>query len=497
MTRPRTAIAVLVAVLLAGCGSTVQERGSVSAGSGALPGDGLGTSSQAPSSTDPSVDEPVGLPAGRAQGSSAGPSAPSDSGTPATGPRSTSSQAPTTTQGLLPARHKGVDAKTIKVGFLHLAGAGTVVGGLGVSGYSQGDEKGEMQALVADQNKRGGIAGRKIVLVPHDLGGLDSSAYQSACTFFTQDTPVFMVLTALGHSDLLSACLAKKDVGFSSDYTTPSDRSMRGLGPIYAPDDLSLERYAVLLGRGLIAAGFFGKGAKVGIVRSDSNDYTRVTEQVLRPILATAGVNVVAEETYNAADTADTVGGAGGAMFRLRQLGVTHVVMYDSPLFHMTAADSQKYYPFWSVGTRSGAGSFLEGAAPRSQLRKSLGPGWQPVADLNASQQTKPLNSEEARCQAILRKAGYDLTGAPRYVAEMLCGELFHFVKALGEANEVSTQGFRTAAEHLTSYVSPTTFATSFAGGRHDGAAKYRIVSWNEACSCFRYTSPLRDIPSS
>jgi hypothetical protein len=306
-----------------------------------------------------------------------------------------------------------------------------------------------------------------------------------------------MVFSALGHSELLNRCLAKGSVGFTSNYIAPPDRLMRGLGPIYAPDDIAAERYAVLLGRALVNGGFFGKGAKVGIVRSDTPDYERITKQVLRPILNGAGVEVVAEETYSPTDAATAIGDAPALTFRLRQKGVTHVVSYESPLFYMTAAESQEWRPFWAVTSRSGPGSFLEGSAPREQLKKASGPGWQPVSDLATSRIKGTINSEEARCLETARKAGYSYSGTPRYVLQMLCGELFHFVRAVAASAELSTAGFRAAAESLAPYPSPMTFSMSFAGGRHDGAAAYRMVAWKDTCGCFDYSSAITPMPTS
>jgi hypothetical protein len=384
----------------------------------------------------------------------------------------------------------------VKLGFLYLASAGTVVGTFGVQGYSQGDELGEIKALVADQNKHGGLAGRRIELVPRDLGGIEETNFQAACDFFTQDEPVFMVLTALGHRSTLNACLAHRGVGFTSNYIPPPDRLMRALGPIYAPDDMSAERYVVLLARSMVSSGLFPRGAKVGVYRQETPDYARLTKDVLRPFLAQAGVEVVAEETFDPNNTAE-VGRAPSVVFRLRGAGVTHVLSYESPLFLMTAAQSQGWHPFWTLTSKSAPGGFLEGAAPAEQLRNSGGPGWMPVSDLATRRIKGYVSSEEKRCLDTLRAAGYSYEGTPRYVAEMLCGELYHLVRVVARIPELSTKAFQLAAEALPSYPSPMSFSVSFDGGRHDGASSYRIVRYQSGCSCFGYTTPLRPIPTS
>ena len=492
-------LGAVLALAATGCGSTVQQQTvassdgmgtGLSTGSGAIGGAASPTTSAGAAGAARNGAASAGAGAG---GLGAGGIGGAVSGSGAT---VGATAGPSGSRGKIAGHHKGVTEVTVRMGFLYLGSAGTVVGAFGVKGYSQGDELGEIKALVADQNARGGLAGRQIQLVPHDLGGADASSYQSACTFFTQDSPVFMVLSSLGHVDTLNACLAKGDVGYTSDYVAPSDRLMRGLGPIYAPDDISAERYAVLLGRSLISSGLIKAGDKVGIYRQDTPDYARLTKDVLRPLLEQGGAKVVDEETFNPTDTSSTVSGAASVVFRMKSAGVTHVISYESPLFLMTAADSQRWYPFWTVTSRASGGGFLEGSAPESELAHSGGPGWMPVSDIATSRLTGYVTAEERRCVTTLAKRGYSYSGAPRYVEEMLCGELYHAVRVLARATEVSTNGFRVAAETMPPYPSALAFSMSFAGSRHDGADSYRIFQYSTKCSCYGYTSPLRPIPT-
>jgi hypothetical protein len=494
----RRVVAGLALVALAGCGSTVQVSGTAAV-PGAMPAGDLGTTGGGSVVSTPSQS---GATAGTTGAVTAGTTGVRGAGGTSTGgPQvgtstgTSGSSGPLVPTGRIPGRHKGVTDTTVKLGFLYLASAGTVVGAFGIKGYSQGDELGEVRALVAAQNAAGGVAGRRIELVPHDLGGIDESAREAACTFFTQDSPVFMVLSALAHSDTINACLAKADVGYTSDYVAPPDRLMRGYGPIYAPDDISAERYAALIARSMLSGGLVKRGDKVGVYRQDTPDYARLTKQVLRPILEQAGVQVVAEESYDPNNSAEA-GNSASVVFRLRGAGVTHVVSYESPLLLMTAADSQGWYPFWMVSSRAG-GAFLEGAAPARELANSGGPGWMPVVDIGAGHLKGYVSTEEKRCLATLAKAGYSYSGTPRYVGQMLCGELYHLVRVVERSAELSTNGFRAAAESLPPYPSPLTFSMSFAGGRHDGAAGYRINRYSTTSSCYGYVSPLQPVPTS
>ena len=398
--------------------------------------------------------------------------------------------------GPIPADHPGIRDDIVRVGFLYLASAGTVAGAFGVEGYSQGDEVGEFRTLVADVNARGGLGGRQVEVVEHDVGGVDATAIERACARFTEDDPVYLVFAGIGHHPALDACLAEAGTGFVTSIVAPPQRLVDELRFIYAPDDISLERYAALLGRSLIDHGFFDGDAQAGLLHSDNPDDERAVQTILVPTLQAAGVDIVHTEVYSSTDAGNVVADAPGRVFRLRAAGVTHVIHFATPLYDMIAADAQGWQPAWAVTSRAGPGAFLEGSAPPGQLPRAAGPGWQPMSDLNAGRIPGPVSAEEERCDAVLRAAGYQLTGPPRVVAMMLCGALSYSQQALLRATEMTVEGYRVAAEGLGAQIlSPVTHRLDFAGGRHDGAAAYRYITWDQACGCFGYSTDLQPTP--
>lgn len=498
-TRPARAgylaCAAAAVMVSAACGSTVPSE-RMQNGEAAPAADGLtapATAGAQPASgalgAATGVDSVAG---GRGQrGRSGSSQVAGDGGMSATGTAGAAGPAPTarTRRGTVPGRGPGVTATAVRVGLIYIDNAGAGVNELGVNGYSQGDEVGEFRALVADLNRRGGTAGRKVEVVPHDCGqGCttgDPSALDAACRYFAEDSPVLLVVSSMGYSGPLADCLAKRQIGFVVSSGGPPDRMMRNR-PIYVPDDISLERYARLLVDALGTAGWFRAGSKIGIVRPDDPEYARVTKNVLRPALAAAHADVVTEEATTGTD-------ASGIVLRLKGKGVTHVVTYGTPLFMMTAAETQQYRPWWSISSMVGPGAFLQGSAPREQLKKTAGPGWQAGADVDAAHQP-PASRAQTRCLDTLKKAGFAPTGTPRAVALLMCGSLAYFEQVMSRVPEVSTPGFLTGAASAPSYESPITFRLDFAGGRHDGAASYRLNRFDDACGCYQYVGPLLPI---
>ena len=68
-----------------------------------------------------------------------------------------------------------------------------------------------MKAVVADINAHGGIAGRKVELVPHVLSGMDAilnpDLGRQACVQATEDDKPFAVIIAAAHPAPLVQCV--------------------------------------------------------------------------------------------------------------------------------------------------------------------------------------------------------------------------------------------------------------------------------------------------
>ena len=196
-------------VLLAGCGSTVQYSGSASVTTGGDTGLG-GPVAVGQSGTGGGASPAVPGQGGTAPAGTTGSTAAGSGQVPVGG-------APTAVPlpGGGPETGLGFTKDTIKIGYATADDYNAFAGSLGINGVTaSGDPKVQMQAVVNDINKRGGLLGRKIVLVPHDYNTAQTvndpaSANQAACADWTEDNHVFAVVLAPIIEDTLLSCLAK------------------------------------------------------------------------------------------------------------------------------------------------------------------------------------------------------------------------------------------------------------------------------------------------
>jgi ABC-type branched-subunit amino acid transport system substrate-binding protein len=400
-------------------------------------------------------------------------------------------------------RAVGVTDSTILVGAVVLKNGEAFANGLGFS-ISFGDAQTEFTAVVDDVNQRGGVAGRKLKLVfaYYDLGGaaVDPEGQQAAlCSTFTQDNHVFAVF--MPHNPLPSflGCLAKrKTLVLNGSAQSDDDGGFQELaGWHIAPSMVSYSRYPRTLLTELKAHGFFGstRAPKAGILVIDTPHMVRAAEQRMKPAIQAAGVPVETIATVNPSSSNADI---NSAVLQFKTLGITHVFFVQAagglPLYFMQGADTQQYFPRYALSSFEVPGFFLQGQAPASQLKNSMGIGWEPFFDLKANQ--LPSRPAEKRCLDVVTEGGEpnahrqsNLTVTP------VCDLVWVFAAAAAKAGR--------GLDHATwlaglkalggSYESPVALHADFSSGRPDGAVGYRWVSYVNDCACFRYSGVQRD----
>ncbi|MCW2543514.1 MAG: hypothetical protein JWM40_1066, partial [Frankiales bacterium] len=206
MNTRRAALALLVAALT-GCGSTVQYTGSATRGAGSQ--DGL---SSVVATTGPTGSADSQITGGAPTGNVPGVSGPSQAGGATAGPQSTSGDS----TSAVPTSGPGWDAHTVSIGITTQQDVQTVAQAAGVSSVDSGDQKADVEAIIAYYNSRGGLFGRKIKGLYFDIksaGNADTQA-QAACSYFTQDHRVVAVYAAalVADTPTFRACLAGKHI---------------------------------------------------------------------------------------------------------------------------------------------------------------------------------------------------------------------------------------------------------------------------------------------
>jgi hypothetical protein len=367
------------------------------------------------------------------------------------------------------------------------------------------DMRGYAEAMVAHINATGGMAGRRLAPVYHqvDTQGLvanPSASDQTSCSAFTEDAKVFAVASlAPGGASLLPECLATKNTPLIQDNINYFDRArlQRLAGFVYLPVHADSTRLSKFWVDGLHKLGYFSPGARVGLLwyRDPSGTYERTVKDGLKPALASRRI-AIADEVVLASYTNSTE--FAGAVLRMKTNDVSHVIILDvsslMSLNFMTNAETQGYRPRYGLNTTS-ALVFLQTNVPREQLRGTAAVGWMPTFDVDGTR--GPAHSRvDASCLDIMRKAGKRVTSR---IAETLafwaCDTIQFLDTIVDRAAGLNPAALRSAAEQLgDGYAPPGTFAARFGRGRYDGVSAVRNVTFVDACNCFAYAGPTYSV---
>jgi hypothetical protein len=168
------------------------------------------------------------------------------------------------------------------------------------------------------------------------------------------------------------------------------------------------------------------------------------------------------------------------------------------PELFMVAASTQHYTPRYGWDSDQAPLDSLEiQPSLSSELRGSLGVGWQPYNDIELSQFDATAKAPGARCLAIFTKAGLPPAGrADGYSDLQICDSLLLLQTALaGAPQPLSAQVFSTQVAALgRAYAPSLSFRSFFSATQHAGASAFRDVAFEDSCTCFRYTSGLQPL---
>jgi hypothetical protein len=486
----RAAVAALVALALAGCGSTVQVRSTATVGQGGL--NELGTTGGAVSTTS-------GGAAVQNPGTTGGLVSQGTSGT--TGAQVGVAPSPTlvassgTTTG-------AVASKTpVKIGVITQQQLESAAKAFGLDGVTTGDTRKQVEAVLGWIKANGGLAGRPIQVFQYDAdlsSGSGDAIMTQACTAFTQDVRVDYVVTVLSGLNVLAACLQKAGVGLLADNTNFADSTMAQYAPILGnPSELGAGRMMDLLVDHLWSVGWLSRSSTVGVFARDNHDGHELVEKSLTAALKRHGV--VAKVTRFIDDTQGDGGSSASAnaVLGFRAAGVDRIFPAGySPLYFMTAAESQGYRPAYAMVSAQAPGGLLESLAPANQLKNAAGIGWQPYLDIGKGTKPGPVSSRETLCFELMRKAGQAASSSLVKGFQVQVCDLLFYLKDLTELRPDLPKDLLTSARTSLGarYVSPATFRVDVTH-RTAGMAGYRPLAYKDDCTCFQYVGPLVKAP--
>ena len=437
MRLARAVAGAAVAVLVAGCGSTLQNTGA-EAQDGLVPGvgpTGDGLSSGVPlapgATTGPGADG-LSVPGGVVTGP----------GGTVTGPGGTSTLGPTS-GAVSPGAPSGARITApISLGFLYAVNDGAAPAG--IDNGNTITPGGVMRALVDSWNDSGGIGGRKIEPVYAELHSYSSNYEQqiaAACSTFTEDNHVVAVLATFQYySEQLLNCLAEDNVLLvSGDFVAP-DRQDAQRYPLFVTplSQIGEDRESSVV-RHLAADGFLSSRNRVGVIVEDCAVGNRIHQNGLVPALRDAGVPLASTFRTSCFQSLQDFGSQtsqmSSAVLQFRRAQVDRVMVVSAAaeaniVFAFSeVAENQGYRPGYALSTVA-IPIALQLNAPAPQMQNMRGVGWLPVLDTSLRSQV-PATPTAAKCLRRLKDEGVTTqSSTDRWTAWSGC-EVFSLYGAL------------------------------------------------------------------
>jgi hypothetical protein len=474
----------LLLLPLAACGTTVPLSQQGSAGTSV---DSLGAPA-VPGSTSGAAE--LGGTTGGTTGSSG---ATASVGSPSSTGGVTGTTGTSGTTGTRPATSTTggrADRSPVRVGLLYLDGADAAASSIGISGLSTGDALAQARAVVAKLNATGGLAGRRIDL---RVGKMDAAravsnpdaTYATACATLTQDEKVAYDVSYVNLTSARLACYAKRGVTVLDDQSGVVDSAGAKYASTFAaPGELAYGRAANELVDALWRRGWLTSASKVGTLVPDTTDGAEIETRFLLPALARHGLKSASSFRAGGASS------AGSNVLKFRTAGVDRVIpMGQSPLFLMSAAESQGYRPAYAMNSGFGPGALLESAAPRAQLKNAAGIGWSKFLDIGAGTRPGPVSSNETLCFALMRQAGQQSTSGTTQAFQLSLCNVLMYLKAATDSYGVTAGLLGAVRTRGLAFAPADAYAIRAVPGRADGVGAYRDVAFDDSCSCFQYTS--------
>lgn len=415
---------------------------------------------------------------------------------------------------------RGVTAKEISVGIVYDESAGANNAAFGFAGIGQVDQRRSWEALIADVNGRGGVAGRRLKPVWFSFDSTDPSMttdalYQQICSSFTKDNAVFGAF--LTGNETLKSCLSKAGVvQIGAGGSPPADTQELAKYPLVVQLAATLDRVARFAVPRLHAMGFYAEGKeipgfKLGVVRYDDPPYQRASG-VLSNTLSDHGYPVSDEvairKAQNTSELSDEFNAIRAAVLRFKSANISHVQFIGDtsaflPLTFMQNAEKQVYRPRYGLVSSDGGQALatLLGGDAQPQLSKSLLVGWFPLFDVRAQDYSGDKTTPAfRRCKEILAESGErfgegDPTRNKEAIAAIYCDTINYFKNAVDTGGTtVTPQSWLRGVSQIRNMDSATTFILTTTEKRHDAVGGAKDDRWFDDCSCFKYTSDIHPV---
>jgi ABC-type branched-subunit amino acid transport system substrate-binding protein len=351
--------------------------------------------------------------------------------------------------------------------------------------FDLGDQRGRYDALIAAQNAKGGIHGRRIVADYRTIDAANPAPTgQAACVGWTKDAKVFSVLIETNLTQSAAVCLIGP--GATPVFTTDGiDASYYANGLYFstqASDNRILADHAAyLIERGVL------QGKTIGVLGGEGAEKLSI-DNTLIPALARGGFKVATVEVVPG-----TTAGTQRlpiAVSNLKAAGVDYLII---------AANVILAGPFVQAANRAGFNPQYSLSDFNNQINDQVASYYPEAFDGTIGLSTHnfpgyraglPVPPADQACFDRVAKADPKVLPFQNSAHEVGLGECAIFDAwvraALAAGPNLTRASLVGGAESSGRFDIPGTFEGSFGRGKHDAVDVEREVAWRKDCKCWK-----------
>lgn len=385
----------------------------------------------------------------------------------------------------------GVTDSAVKVGFV-IIDQTRLNSTLGFESPDSGDLEAQINALAADVNANGGVAGRDLVPVIRTFDALTDSATneEKLCRAFTEDDKVFAVVLFGMFQDNSRPCYAEQQTLMldTTLYPLDGDAAAEFSPYLFQPSLPDYGRLLEGLAVALSANGFFRSDSRVGIIGIDNDQNRRVADQQLLPRLAALGVTPEDQAWVDPTSNATLQATQNQAVLSFKERRIDRVVVVGGSrllAFLLTIAVPQEFFPAYAVTTFDNP-NFVASGTPQAMVGSvgvSVLPGW----DLDSTQLEFPWSRGEERCIDVLAAAGHTFEARENARESLLyCDAVYLLADALADSDVVTAEAFADGVGGLGLRDNAANYQSEWTRGETAGATGYRPIAFDTDCGCFQ-----------
>ncbi len=361
-----------------------------------------------------------------------------------------------------------------------------------------GDQKKQIKALETWVNENGGLGGKKLEAVYrlYDAQTDSPAAEEQLCNEITQDDKAFAVVLTGQYQTNARPCYAqRKTLMLDASLVASDTEYYEKLSPyLWSASFPEYKTFVESFVQVLDDQEFFEGEKSVGVVAADSDVNRRTVDDVAIPLLKKAGVS--AEVGWvDTTDIGTLYSGQEQAVDTFRSKKIDRVVFFGGSRLasiFATIAGSKKFDARYAISSFDNPSFFVNNPdlIPDNIMDGMVGVGFHPPQDVADSQMEFPTGDAEKACLDIYKAGGvtFDTRESAR-VALPYCDAVK--VLKLGADNVTDDLNAANWADAVSANGAEFATASGFGGalgdGSHAGAGAYRVMRFDDDCSCFVY----------